>query len=90
VAVKFNTELQNNMFSGLPFQKVFLLSKPNLFVLTSGFHHNVNEICALWDLVQCTLVICYQYLGTTYRSPLQEDCLTLEDGTSNKLPTYDA
>ena len=39
--------------------------------MISGFHHGVNEVSLLWDVMQCWLVLHCRHFSTTHRSHCQ-------------------
>jgi hypothetical protein len=43
----------------------------NTLLMVSGFCRSVNEMCTLWDFMQCRMVVCCLHFRTTYRSLLQ-------------------
>jgi hypothetical protein len=61
--------------------------------MISGFHHKVDEICALLGNYEAYSGNCYPHFRTTYQSQLhgssiqKERFLTLEDGT-NRLSRH--
>ena len=60
--------------------------------MISGFHHSVNEICALLGFYTAYIGLCYGHFETIYRSHLQElptfrdNLSVLEGGTRQVVP----